>query len=123
MRVLTLDDSPLRQLSFRRWFAGLLHAEAYTAQEAIEALQAGPRFDLVQLDHDLSEEHYIGDTGLGTGMDVVDHIIRMEPGQRPYRAIVHSWNMPRAQEMVRRLEEAGVWVRYCRFDPNKPTFL
>lgn len=132
MRILTLDDMEERQRVFARWYAGLEHHQAKTADEAIMALR-GPQYDIVQLDHDLAEEHYLKlSEGLseegpidylgvcGTGMDVVDFICACQEHQRPKLVIVHSWNLVRSPEMVLRLQEHGVKAYWCKFDPNVP---
>jgi hypothetical protein len=58
VRILTLDDMETRQRIFGIWYAGFEHYKAYTADEA-KNLLVGDRFDLVCLDHDLTEEHYL----------------------------------------------------------------
>jgi GrpB-like predicted nucleotidyltransferase (UPF0157 family) len=57
---------------------------------------------------------------VGTGMDVVDHIVAMDPYKRPRYVIIHSYN-ERGAEMLRRLKDAGVPSVWIRFDP-KSTF-
>ena len=52
----------------------------------------------------------------GTGMDVVDHIIGMPEELRPRAVIVHSYNVIRAPEMLRRLLEAGIRAYWIKFD-------
>lgn len=112
MRVLTLDDMELRQAAFRRWFIGCDLLQVFTSQAAIDALRTKGFFDLVMLDHDLAEEHYLtfGDEKYspGTGMDVVDFIITMPADQRPKQVVIHSQNVPRSEEMLARLIEARV---------------
>jgi CheY-like chemotaxis protein len=133
MRILTLDDMESRQREFRRWFVGHTHDEAQTAPDAIRLLEYF-EYDLVMLDHDLAEEHYltlseglsedlVGDGPLyspGTGMDVVDHILQMPRKQRPKKVIVHSWNMVRSVEMYARLQEVGVLVWKIPFNSTMP---
>lgn len=136
MRVLTLDDMHLRQHFFARWFEGHEHVHAWTAPGAIRELE-GPAFDLVMLDHDLAEEHYLTvSEGLseerlpgqpvyapGTGMDVVDFIVkqvRAGAPNVPRKIIVHSWNPLRSMEMFSRLREAGVPVWKIPFNPQSP---
>ncbi len=58
MRILTLDDMAERQRAMVRWFVGHEHVHAWTAAGAIRELE-GPVWDLVMLDHDLAEEHYL----------------------------------------------------------------
>lgn len=138
MRVLTLDDMEIRQNFFRRWFREHEHHVALDAPTAIVLLDCSgrlePVFDLVMLDHDLAEEHYLtaseglsetGDDGYapGTGMDVVDHIVKMPVEQRPKRVVVHSWNPTRSVEMFNRLRDAGIAVWKIPFNPTTPISL
>jgi CheY-like chemotaxis protein len=128
MRILFLDDSQLRHDLFARSHGGDDVVHVFTAADATRALDAQPRFDLVQLDHDLAEEHALmASEGLketpppglpvyspGTGMEVALHIAALPPERRPRRAVVHTHNAIGA-EMVARLERAGVpasWVRF-----------
>lgn len=136
VRVLTLDDMEIRQHAFRRWFLTHEHECVYTAPEAIRLL-GGPAYDIVMLDHDLAEEHYLTvSEGLsevvlpgeptyspGTGMDVVDFIVaqkRADAPNAPKLVIVHSWNPTRSIEMVARLRDAGVPVWKIPFTPTLP---
>ena len=133
MRVLTLDDMEIRQAAFRRWFLTHTHDEAKDAPSAINLLEHFD-YDLVMLDHDLAEEHYLtvseglsevarpGDPvySPGTGMDVVDYIVSMPFARKPKRVIVHSWNPTRSFEMVRRLQDADVKVWKIPFTPTLP---
>jgi hypothetical protein len=133
MRVLTLDDMEIRQQAFRRWFLIDTHDEAFTAPDAIKLLENFD-YDVVMLDHDLAEEHYLTvSEGLsegpldgvpeykpGTGMDVVDYIINMPEERRPKKVIVHSWNPSRSQEMYNRLRDAGFNTWKIPFTPNLP---
>jgi CheY-like chemotaxis protein len=123
MRVLFLDDKQERHDAFRRNTIGHDVLFVFTASEAIKALETGPRFDQARLDHDLAEEHYLqfeaSEYAPGTGMDVVDHILKMAPEKRPKKVIVHSFNEPRSREMILRLRDAG--FRNCywyKFDPK-----
>ena len=116
-----------RQAHFRARFSAYTHDEAKDANSAIELLDNFD-YDLVFLDHDLAEEHYLelseglhetqqpgyAEYSPGTGMDVVDHIVKMPAERRPKLAVVHSWN-PRGDEMANRLWEAGVKAYRIRF--------
>lgn len=129
MKILFLDDMEIRHSAFTRNHIGHDIRQAFTAQEAIRMINAND-FDVVFLDHDLAEEHYLKmSEGLseeptndgyahGTGMDVVDHIIQMEPEDRPKHVIVHSMNGVRGTEMTKRLKEAGIWCIHRPFNPN-----
>lgn len=132
MKILFLDDSQLRHDAFHRNRLGHDVTHVYTALEAINALEMKGIFDLVSLDHDLAEEHYLmmseglsedrreaeAECLCGTGMDVVDHLTKMPTSRRPLVVVVHSWNTSRAEEMVRRLHEAGISATWTQFNPR-----
>lgn len=140
MRILTLDDMEVRAEQFRRWFAGHEHIHAYTAREAIEALRVSPSFDLIMLDHDLAEEHYLTLSGglhetrqpgmpeysPGTGMDVVDYLVLMArdgAANLPKRAIIHSFNSARAPLMRSILKDLGIISYRVPFGNNPLEFI
>jgi len=135
MRILFLDDMQARHAAAAFWFEGQELVAVCTAHAAIEALR-GPRFDVVMLDHDLAEEHYLTlSEGLsedradaeaeylcGTGMDVVDFLVeqkRANAPNLPSQIIVHSWNPVRSPEMHRRLLEAGLRSYKIMFHPYR----
>jgi CheY-like chemotaxis protein len=121
VRILFLDDAQLRHDVFARAHGMDDVVHAFTAAEATRALDEQARFDLVHLDHDLAEEHFlelssgeretpaVGDSHFdpGTGMDVVRHIIAMPPERRPHKAVVHTHN-PIGAEMTALLADQGV---------------
>lgn len=109
MRILILDDERVRQDALASRFVGHEVVQAWNAPAAIRFLEAGPRFDLVLLDHDLG-------SGAGTGAEVTCFVARgMEEGSRPREAVVHSHNRPGAQNMLADLREAGVRAVYRPF--------
>ena len=141
MRILFLDDMKTRHDAVIRWFGdkpGVELVRVFTAPEAIARLSEG-HFDVVFLDHDLAEEHYLTlSEGLsedrvageaeymcGTGMDVVDWLIAnpivpgdgVIPDARHSNIIVHSWNPSRAPEMFNRLKGAGFNAYKIQFNP------
>lgn len=134
MRILTLDDMETRADAFRKWFIGHEHIHVYTAKDAIREL-GGPAFDLVMLDHDLAEEHYLElSEGLhetrqpgmpeyspGTGMDVVDFLVQQARGgapNLPHKVIVHSYNSARAPLMRSILKDLGIIAYRIPFGTN-----
>lgn len=131
MRILTLDDMQTRQDAFARWFIGHTHDFAMDAPSAIKLLDSFD-YDLVMLDHDLAEEHYLTmsegmseerqpgapEYSPGTGMDVVDFIINMPAERRPHTVIVHSYNTPRAIEMRSKLKDVGIVAYRVPFGSN-----
>lgn len=124
MRILTLDDMETRALTFRQWFAGHEHVHVYTSQDAIREL-GGPAFDLIMLDHDLADEHYermgMSTYGPGTGMDVVDFLVRQARAgatNLPRKAIIHSYNSARAPLMRSILKDLGIIAYNVPFGKN-----
>jgi CheY-like chemotaxis protein len=101
VRLLILDDDPVRQEHFAAIHRRHERVHVLFSEDAIEALNEGPRFDAALLDHDLG-------AGCHTGEDVAKHIASMPPERRPLKVIVHSWNPDGAQRMVNILREAGV---------------
>lgn len=113
LRVLFLDDDLMRHDIFSTNHQNekvLLH-QVWTADQAISSIIELPRFDFIFLDHDLCDQNYVGKgyvQGAGTGMDVVDYMCKsMDKDKWPSAVIIHSWNTYRAEEMERRLKEAG----------------
>jgi len=107
-RILFLDDMEQRHTEFIKATLGRGHVvvQVWTASDAIRQLNTG-KFDQVFLDHDLSEDDIMIKVGakskVRTGMDVVDHILEMDPP--PPEVIVHSCNGPAALQMAYRLAE------------------
>jgi CheY-like chemotaxis protein len=125
MRILFLDDAQIRHDMFARAHGGDEVVHVFTGPEATRALDEQGPFDLVHLDHDLTHELVLERSGglheepeecdpplgnpplVGTGMDVVRHIVEMPPELHPSRVVVHTHN-PIGADMVRLLELAGV---------------
>ena len=127
MNILVLDDSDMRLEHYKYHYQGHNVVCVKTAAECIAWLAGGPKVDLLHLDHDLAEEHYLTySEGLheepgawadqevppydpGTGMDVVDWLCDPEhEACRPVRCVVHSWNGVRAPVMAMALNKAGI---------------
>lgn len=114
MRILFLDDNPART----RWAVhnlgpgNTLHT-CETAPGAITLLEAFAPYDLVHLDHDLTEETFVDSSRTDCGMEVVRWIIRNKPEIK--RIIVHTMNTPAGHEMVRTLRFHGYDAKYQSF--------
>lgn len=123
MRVLVLEDWIDRLKKFREWYkAEHDYVEATTADEARRLLAAGPRFDVMFLDHDLAEEHYEGKgmDGEDTGFAVCRYITDSMPiAERPRTFIVHSLNPVGAERMVKHLSTAGLNVYRVPYDRSQ----
>jgi hypothetical protein len=120
MKILFLDDMPVRHEAFLRNHIGHSVDQVWDAKQAIERLNENV-YDVACLDHDLAEEHYeqfeAHEYSPGTGMDVVDYICVMPLEKRPKNVIIHSLN-PRGVEMVNRLLDAGVRAMRAPFRPS-----
>lgn len=129
MQILFLDDDDLRHRLFRRSLVGSPHAitPVKNAKEAIQALQTR-RFDLVFLDHDLADQHYVtlqqASAGLwgasmggeATGYEVARFIAEVLAADlRPRQLVVHSMNPEGSKRMVAALEGAGLEVHKITF--------
>lgn len=108
MRVLVLDDDEIRHKVFAAKFKGVQVTHAYNVEDAVNALNRDEVFDLVHLDHDLEDFHYIPYKVEMTGMDVARFISRMDKDKQPKRVVVHSWNTAAAPRMVNVLRDAGI---------------
>lgn len=117
-RILFLDDSDWRHEEFMRRMEGDETQRVWQARSAGEAIAFldSVRFDRVFLDHDLSEDDILmtvgGKSKVSTGMDVVDHVLRMD--DPPREAVVHSCNTPAAEVMQARLAQHPAGIRVSR---------
>ena len=119
--VLFLDDSEERIVEVKKLFADRAKYVDFvrTANGAIQKLRQR-EYEVISLDHDLGGRAP-GDRenrGLeNSGMDVVRFLIR-NPRHKT-AIVVHSWNIPAAQEMVAILKKAGYKnVRHVPFGTN-----
>lgn len=124
MRILILDDDQTRHDTFARRYAGHDLTHVYTVAEAQAALIAGG-FDLASFDHDLADfqmERQIDGSVQErekTGYDVVMFLVHEVPSSRwPLEVIVHSWNAPRARQMVETMRDRGLAASYRPFVTN-----
>jgi CheY-like chemotaxis protein len=113
-RVLFLDDDRERHRRFREAASGrgwwVEHVE--TAPDAIDKLRTY-QYDAIFLDHDLSDEDVMMAPGAAshapTGMDVVSFLVAKPNNlNRNAQVVVHSLNAPAAEQMMRRLLDAGL---------------
>ena len=135
-RILALDDMEIRHKSFRQWFKDHTLDEAFTAPAAIDLLNHFD-YDVVMLDHDLAEEHYLKlSEGLsegrlpgqdeyapGTGQDVAKHIVSLPLERRPKLVLVHTWNPGGRAAMYGILRDAGIAVIIKPFNSLDPVVL
>jgi hypothetical protein len=118
MKILVLDDMPVRHAAFAKYFASEAVTHVYTYDEARLAMEA-TTFDVAYLDHDLND-YSPGASMYGrqelTGEDVARYIAKtLSPGNRPLEVIIHSWNPEGARNMLNILRDIGVKVSYQPF--------
>jgi CheY-like chemotaxis protein len=111
-RILFLDDNLERHKGFIQMTIGDHVDHAYTAREAIEALEKNPPYDYVYLDHDLDQYAEMGQTPQEeTGQVVADYMATQLPKDKwPDHVVVHSYNREGAKRMGRKIKEAGMRV-------------
>jgi len=107
-----LDDDYNRHIAFDNMIGRSVDiVHVWSCDEAVATLSSR-QFDMVFLDHDLSEEDVMSVPGqktkCKTGMDVVEYIESMERQTRPTRAVVHSMNPVASRLMVNRLCDIGI---------------
>jgi CheY-like chemotaxis protein len=105
MRILILDDDDARHDIWRDSFTKAGHdvVNVHTIAEFEDAI-AGPRFDLIFLDHDLNDfsKKYQSVTKGGyklTGKAACHAIRTLTTGKQPRTVIIHSWNEEGALDM------------------------
>jgi CheY-like chemotaxis protein len=113
IKILILDDSQARLDIFKKNIEQKLKVlnstdYAKTAKEAIEFLRANSDYDYIFLDHDLGGLQMEWEED-NCGMNVVDWMVRNHYPKTP-SVIVHSWNILRGQEMLKRLQDKGYSV-------------
>ena len=97
--ILFLDDKDVRFEVFCHDYPDAVFVK--TSSDAIQQI-SGKYWDMVSLDRDLEN----GDSG----EVVVDWIASHRPSIGAI--IIHSTNVPRSMSMIRKLREAGYFVRY-----------
>jgi CheY-like chemotaxis protein len=103
MNFLFLDDNPERTKTARSCYPAGIYTE--TAKECIEKFQEKEDWDIVMLDHDLGGEIYVDSGREDCGMEVVRQICQNK--KKVNIIIVHTLNHPAAEEMIRKLIDAG----------------
>lgn len=114
MRILFLDDDAERHKRLSRDAIGHDVTHVWSVFGARKALEAGPRFDIAFLDHDLGGRQLVA-PGEDTGYAVAQTIAAMLEDRRPREVILHSFNPVGTVAMERILRDAGVLVRRAPF--------
>jgi DNA-binding NarL/FixJ family response regulator len=131
MRILVLEDDPIRINRFKQTLSGHDVSYAETARGAISFL-AGKTFDIVFLDHDLGGQTYVETSEKNTGSEVVRWIMGVFDGEKDHREkliypksrqdwrgtrfIVHSMNTAAALSMTHDLGQARCAVNHVPFN-------
>lgn len=119
-RILFLDDSPKRHEIFRTSpFAQMDLVDYATSYEEATNYLANVKYDILFLDHDLSEEDNLCDpdkaTVSRTGTDVVKYLINNRLTHNNLLVVVHTFNPAGAQKMCALLEDVGIKYIYQPF--------
>ena len=102
MKIFLLDDSMKRLLRFRRAFHPHSITHSASAAEAIERL-AGERFDLICLDHDLTE-HDTDWIATGSGFEVAKFLGSQDTPNNDAMIVVHTMNPSGGELMMNALQ-------------------
>lgn len=111
MKILILEDSEDRNDWFRKKFIGKSVDFAYTSDQANKLLESNV-YDVIFLDHDLAEEHYVAmhavvDVELiGTGVDTAKYMAENKASPKA-QVIIHSLNPSGSQNIFAILNNAG----------------
>jgi len=115
-RILVVEDDDVRRSWFARQFAR--YERDVTDQVAIAIQWLTQRnYDLIFLDHDLTEEHYfemMADDGL-TGFVVASWLAENPHQQTEAQIIIHSLNYPGSERMLDVLRRAGRKAEHVPF--------
>lgn len=133
MKILFLDDDPVRHRIFRasieppfplwhrigcwrkRKIAPMFQNHCvFEIVTAIEVLQNEARLDIAFLDHDLNGQIYVEER-VGTGTEVAEFIAGMTPRARPKLVVVHSLNPQGAARMMDILKSSGCHAQALPF--------
>jgi len=100
MKILILEDDTYRVNFFLEKFSEyelIITENSYTAVDYLEK----EIFDYIFLDHDLGNDN-------GCGLDVANYLYNNPFNENnKSNIIIHSWNVPAAESMVRKLTQAN----------------
>lgn len=108
MRVLIVEDDDTRCVWFQQQFANADLDVTSDVQKAFEWLTARD-YDVILLDHDLTEEHYLSDApdDEHTGYAIAAWLAAHPDRQLDSTIIIHSLNFQGTERMLDALHEAG----------------
>lgn len=119
MKILIVEDMDSRNIWFRQNLIGRNLTFSYTFEQAKKALQEDV-YDLIFLDHDLCEEHYVAMHSpvnvelVGTGADVAK-LIAEHSYSPEAQIIIHSLNPAGSENMYRILKSVKRTVQKIPF--------
>lgn len=106
MKILILEDDDKRIQKFKQNFIGCEMFITHLPKTANRLLEE-EEFDLIFLDHDLADEHYIWDTNCNetTGLCTAEHLGNNPHLSQKATVIVHSLNPNGSERMMQALKE------------------
>lgn len=107
MKVLFLDDCPVRHKEFMENWIGHLVDWAWTAEQAKKFLEVN-EYDLVMLDHDLEQQHYAEKCFARTGGEVAQFMANTPERFEKTNIIVHSLNFDGRKRIIQILKSVGL---------------
>ncbi|MDX6692495.1 MAG: Cyclic-phosphate processing Receiver domain [Blastocatellia bacterium] len=115
-RILIVEDDETRCLWFQDKFQGREIDVTCDVAQAFEWL-AERDYQLILLDHDLIEEHYLSDEpdDERTGYAVASWLAAHPDRHRDASIVIHSLNYSGAQRMLRKLIAAGLTAEHIPF--------
>ncbi|MBD0324849.1 MAG: response regulator [Pyrinomonadaceae bacterium] len=115
-RILIVEDDETRCAWFNEKFAGREIDVTCDVGQAFEWL-AVHDYEVILLDHDLTEEHYFSDEpdDARTGYAVAAWLAANPDRHRHSLIIIHSLNYSGAQRMLDKLGEAGLEAEHIPF--------
>ena len=107
MRVLLLEDSEFRVSWFKKHWSDMDHVEtAAGAIDAIKTMDPDNPYTVLYLDHDLGGEEDVSAEEENTGSGFCRFLVDSDL-DRSIFIVIHSMNLPRANEMECVLVSAG----------------
>jgi hypothetical protein len=116
-QAVILDDLKRRHDTFDAIYGGVFNIEhCYNIAQFAHFLLSFPgRIEFISLDHDLGDMS--NETLYGNGMDAAKMIIALNIVGLE-KVAVHSWNGPKAKDMVSMLLQHGIDASIDRFSEN-----
>jgi DNA-binding NarL/FixJ family response regulator len=109
MRILIVDDERIRHETLKLRLGENEFFDAFGYYAAKEFLEKFSPFDFIHLDYDLLDR-------CGTGMSVVQLIIKLPEELKPRSVNCHSQNPYRRVTMAKLLINCGVTATCCAFE-------